>query len=142
MPDFRVRSAAWHEEQVLLMTLREQVFVLEQGVPLELERDEFDATAFHVVAENRQGRAIGTGRLLEDARIGRMCVLSEYRGRGVGASILAALVREARRRGVGELTLHAQLHALRFYEKLGWVATGEGFSEAGILHRAMSLRLH
>jgi predicted GNAT family N-acyltransferase len=141
MAEFRVAHANWNEQHERLMQVREQVFVVEQGVPRELERDEFDFAAFHVVADSLDGRPIGTGRLLADGRIGRMCVLLEYRGQGVGASLLAALLEEARRRGHREVTLHAQIHAQKFYEKFGFQSVGEPYEEAGITHLSMTLPL-
>jgi len=123
------------------MRVREAVFVVEQGVPLVVERDEWDARAEQALAFDDQGRVIGTGRLLPDGHIGRMAVLGEHRGQGVGSRILAALLERARELGMTCVVLNAQTHALSFYARHGFVAFGGEFTEAGIRHVAMSRTL-
>ncbi len=117
------------------------MFVEEQHVPEDLEWDEADERAYHVLAFDDEGVAIGTGRLRLDGQIGRMAVAREWRGRGVGGAILAALLELARKEGCTVVRLHAQTHALDFYKKYGFTAVGDEFDEAGIPHRAMELRL-
>ena len=127
-----------------LHAVRDAVFVREQQVPVELEHDALDPGALHVLARTRAGEAIGAGRLAPPrpdlpAKIGRMAVLPAWRGRGVGAAMLAVLLREARLRGWHEVVLHAQAPAVDFYLRHGFVAEGERFFEAGIEHQAMRL---
>jgi ElaA protein len=133
------------------LAVRRKVFIEEQAVPEELEIDEHDgdpaqvSTAVHVLAR-LDGRPVATGRLLprlDDGRchIGRVAVLAELRGRGIGRSLMQALHELARRRGIEEITLAAQLHAIGFYERLGYVARDEVFLDAGIEHRWMDLVL-
>lgn len=117
------------------------MFIIEQQVPEELEWDEADAVSVHALALDGEGRAIGTGRLLPDGRIGRMAVVREWRRRGVGSAILKWLVASARRQEFHVLHLHAQTHALDFYANHGFIAQGDDFSEAGIPHRKMVLSL-
>ena len=131
-----VRTAEWSVDRSALRAVREQVFVREQAVPIELEWDEFDPLCQHVVAE-AAGRAIGTGRLLPDGHIGRMAVLEAWRGQGVGSALLEALMEIARNRGIRRVRLNAQSRALAFYQRHGFVAEGEEFIEAGIAHRSM-----
>jgi len=131
----------WDEARPLARPIREIVFVEEQGVARELEWDDKDANCDHAVAFDGNGRAIGTARLLPDARIGRMAVLKEWRGLGVGAALLRAMLARARDKGMTEVTLHAQTHAADFYRKFGFDARGDEFLEAGIPHVGMSLRL-
>ncbi|HUH59819.1 MAG TPA: GNAT family N-acetyltransferase [Candidimonas sp.] len=119
------------------MPIRYEVFVQEQHVPIEEELDPKDADCVHAVAYNEQGVAVGTGRLLGDAHIGRMAVRAAYRGQGVGSELLAALVDEARRRHYLEVVLAAQLHAQAFYAAHGFVADGSVFMDAGIQHIIM-----
>jgi len=116
--------------------LRHEVFVVEQGVPVELELDECDSTAIHALALER-GIPVGTGRLLPDCHIGRMAVRATHRGRGIGAMLLNALVEQARRRGDASVMLAAQWHARGFYRVLGFEAEGEKFMDAGIEHISM-----
>lgn len=117
--------------------VRHDVFVTEQGVPVEIEMDKEDPYSTHAVAYDEQGEPIGTGRLLRDGHIGRMAVRPEYRGRGVGSLLLSALVDEARRHRFLEVALSAQTHARHFYESRGFVAEGQPFLEAGIPHVTM-----
>ena len=110
-------------------------------MPEELEWDEADERAYHVLAMDDEGEPIGTGRLKLDCQIGRMAVLKRWRGRGVGSAILEALLDLARKEGCTAVRLHAQTQALPFYEKFGFKARGAEFDEAGIPHREMELTL-
>lgn len=135
-----VRPVVTQEETEWAFSIRHIVFVKEQGVPEEIERDEYDLSAFHVIALAGD-RPVGTGRLVEMARasgkIGRMAVAAEARKKGVGASIMSALTSKAEALGCTELFLDAQVSAIGFYERLGYVAEGDVFIEAGIPHRRM-----
>jgi predicted GNAT family N-acyltransferase len=125
--------------------LRHQVFVHEQQVPAELERDEQDATAAHAGAFDAAGVLLATGRLVAlDARVGkvgRMAVAAARRGEGLGAAVLAVLERVAVERGLREIVLHAQVSARGFYDRLGYAAEGDEFEEAGLAHVTMRKRL-
>jgi len=136
-----VETGGWETLGEQAQTIRQAVFVQEQGIPADLEWDAADQTAVHALARNRLGRAVGTGRLLAHApgvaKIGRMAVLPGLRGAGVGRSLLDALARAARERGERALLLHAQRSAVGFYRRLGFVPDGEPFEEAGIPHQAM-----
>jgi predicted GNAT family N-acyltransferase len=140
-PPFTVRVLGWNDASPLARPVRETVFVREQAVPLEMEWDEWDARCDHAVALDSAGRPVGTGRLLPGGRIGRMAVLKEWRGQGVGAALLRALLDRARERGLEKVVLHAQKQAMGFYLRFGFSALGEEFSEAGIPHREMALEL-
>ena len=120
-----------------LRAVRDVVFVEEQGVPVDIERDAIDAACTHVLARDPGGRPIGTGRLAADGKIGRMAVLRDWRGRGVGRALLLQLVEAARAADLRELFLHAQVDAERFYAAEGFLPVGERFEEAGIQHQAM-----
>ena len=136
-PTATVATAA---DMAEVAALRTRVFVLEQGVPPEIEQDAADATAVHVLSRDDAGRVVATGRLLVHGRtagIGRMAADAGVRGRGHGAAVLAELHRQAVLRGVAEVELHAQLTARRFYERAGYVAVGEVYEEAGIAHITM-----
>ena len=135
--EFSLRTASWAADQAALQDLRRAVFIIEQQVPESLEWDEFDGVSVHALAQNAQGEAIGTGRLLPDGHIGRMAVRRDWRGRGVGGAILEFLIDCARRRGDRKLQLNAQTHAIGFYQRHGFVAQGEEFPDAGIPHRQM-----
>lgn len=136
-----VALADYAREHADVHAVRTTVFVEGQGVPAELERDALDPVSAHVLARTADGTPVGTARLTPDRRIGRMAVLEAYRGRGIGEALLEALVAHARARGWPEVSLHAQLHALPFYARAGFVPCGPVFSEAGIDHRLMVRRL-
>lgn len=138
---FRVDMVAWADAREALLAVRGEVFVREQKVPEALERDALDPGCWHVLASDAGGRAIGAGRMLPGRRIGRMAVLPEWRGRGVGAAMLQALLRQARGNGWRDVGLDAQVGAIAFYQRHGFVAHGERFLEAGIEHQAMRLGL-
>jgi predicted GNAT family N-acyltransferase len=138
---FTVAILDWPAARAEATPIRFAVFVEEQHVPAEIELDELDASSEHALARDAQGRAIGTGRLLPDGHIGRMAVVPQWRGRGVGAAILAALVERAAARGMAKAILNAQTQARDFYARHGFVQTGSEFMEAGIPHVVMVRRL-
>lgn len=134
---FRVEAIDYASGVDDLRAVREPVFVQEQQVPIELEWDELDPLCVHVIARDDAGLPIGTGRLTPEHKIGRMAVLPEWRGRGVGDALLLALIREAAQRRWPELRLHSQASAVGFYVKHGFVPYGDRFMEAGIEHQSM-----
>ncbi|GAA4423859.1 GNAT family N-acetyltransferase [Georgenia halophila] len=136
--------------------VRTEVFVAEQGVPVEEEVDELDTapTTTHVLALDAAGRAVGTGRLLNDpehpgeVHLGRLAVRAAERGRGTGARLVVAIEALALAQhgaGVAEgplqvrVVLSAQEYALAFYRRLGYeVVSGERYLDAGIWHQEMA----
>ncbi|MCE2970721.1 MAG: GNAT family N-acetyltransferase [Burkholderiales bacterium] len=139
--EYRVQLGPWAELQAEAAPIRFAVFVNEQKVPAEIEIDEWDEPSLHAVARDAQGRAVGTGRLLPDGHIGRMAVLAQARGAGVGSLLLTALAEAARERGHTEAVLSAQTHAIPFYRRHGFVEEGEVYDDAGIPHQLMRRRL-
>ena len=135
----RVSEASWATQGEALGAIRRKVFVEEQNVSEEEEWDGEDETSRHFLAEDATGAAIGTARLLPTGQIGRMAVLPHWRGLGIGAALLAAAVRAAREADYPSIFLHAQTHALGFYERAGFVPSGRVFVEADIEHRRMTL---
>jgi predicted GNAT family N-acyltransferase len=132
----RIELMPWEQARAEASRIRFAVFVVEQGVPLEIELDEHDAECVHALAFDGAA-AVGTGRLLPDGHLGRMAVLREFRGRGVGSAILAKLIKAAAQRGDREVLLSAQVHALDFYRAHGFSAEGEVYQDAGIAHQTM-----
>lgn len=138
---FRVLDADYGHDLERLRAVREPVFVREQRVPIELEWDELDPLSRHVLAVDAAGRPIATGRLTPEHKIGRMAVVADWRGRGVGAAVLQRLLAIAREQRLAAVELHAQESAIDFYARCGFQAYGEAFDEAGIRHRHMRLVL-
>jgi len=131
-----IRAASWKNEQHVIMAIRSDVFIREQQVPEELEWDGQDASAMHVLACCDE-TAVGTGRLLRTGRIGRMAVRRELRNRGIGTAILQELINISREKGINSLFLNAQVQAMGFYRKQGFIRTGGFFDDAGIVHCRM-----
>lgn len=138
--DILVRLADWGADREILKAIRQEVFIREQSVPAHMEWDEYDVQSRHVVAF-AQHQAIGSARLLPDGHIGRMAVLRVWRGRGVGSALLQKLLDIARGAGMEQVMLNAQVQAMPFYVRHGFIARGRVFLDAGIAHRKMSRKL-
>ncbi|MEV6807193.1 GNAT family N-acetyltransferase [Streptomyces sp. NPDC051132] len=149
-PAYTVRLAEDPADREACFAVRKEVFVVEQGVAEDLEYDDYDAVAVHVLAVREDGVPLGTGRLLHGeaaaprtggdptaGSLGRLAVSRTARGLGVGAALVRAIEDAARARGLAAVDLHAQTRALGFYERLGYTAYGPEFLDAGIPHRAM-----
>jgi len=149
-----VRLAADRTDRDAAYAVRYDVFVTEQQVPADLELDELDETADHFVAYDGEV-AVGAGRLVVEppgfadsdpalgpvAHLGRLAVRPEARGTALGVELVRAIEQRAAERGLQVVTLSAQTHALGFYERLGYVAYGDEFDDAGLPHRWMSRTL-
>jgi predicted GNAT family N-acyltransferase len=127
----------WSRQRDDAQAVRYEVFVIEQSVPLALEWDEMDELCLHAVVYDEDTVPIATGRLLPDGHIGRMAVMKQARGNGIGSVVLESLMAEARQRGDRAVVLSAQTHAAPFYARFGFVQEGPEFMEAGIPHVQM-----
>lgn len=139
-----VRRARDRLELDAALALREEVFVVEQGVTPEGDRDGRDDEAIQLVASDEEGAIVGTCRVLieaDAARFGRLAVRAAHRRRGIASALLAEAEREARAAGAQTMLLHAQTDALRLYETTGYEPRGERFLEEGLEHQAMEKRL-
>ncbi|MCX4749621.1 GNAT family N-acetyltransferase [Kitasatospora sp. NBC_01287] len=144
-----IRTARTPEEVLLAKQVRHEVFVVEQEIPAELEYDELDAACTHLVALDAEGAPQGTARLISGEQalaltgvegrvlLGRLAVRKENRGTGLGAELVGAVERAGRELGATECELHAQVRAMGFYERMGYVAEGPVYDDAGIPHRTM-----
>ena len=134
----------WQDAQKDAYQVRREVFILEQKVPEDLEIDEFDPVALHALAYS-DNACIGTARLhINDDRsgqIGRMAILSSFRNQGLGRQIMKVLIGTAKSSGATSLILQAQVSSIPVYEKIGFVANGPIYDEAGIPHRNMMMVL-
>ena len=135
--NWRIVIGDWESVRDDAQRLRTEVFVIEQGVPIELEWDESDEVSIHAVVYGEDNQPIATGRLLPDGHIGRMAVQKALRGTGIGRFLLASLLHEAQRLGHTTLVLHAQTYAVGFYLRHGFQPEGSEFMEAGIPHMLM-----
>lgn len=141
---------SWQDAEGESFSIRKRVFIEEQGVPEEMELDEYDPVAWHALVY-LDSQCIGTARLviLNDGvggiggigRVGRMAVLPKYRRQGHGGHLLAALLDQGKSQGITQFELHAQLSAIAFYEQFGFITQGAIYDEAGIAHRDMILSI-
>jgi predicted GNAT family N-acyltransferase len=138
--EFTIHTVTWHDAEPLLRAVREAVFIREQGVSAELEWDGLDEDSHHVLALSNAGQAIGCGRILPNAHIGRIAVVHDWRGKKVGTAIIEALLAYASSRGYPEVELNAQVQVLPFYQRFGFVAEGDEFLDANIPHRKLRLK--
>lgn len=147
-----VKITDWHSHKKQLKEIREIVFIQEQSVPAVLEWDGLDEKAYHVIAEveNESGEklAIGTARIIiknMQAHIGRMAVLSKWRGQGVGSQILQCCIDECnnicQKDELEKIVLNAQVYVIEFYQKAGFEISSDEFLDAGIPHKQMILFL-
>jgi len=117
-------------------SIRNEVFINEQGIDPEIEYDGLDNSAIHTLVFIKD-KAVGTGRILKDGHIGRVAVLKKYRGQNIGSKIITSLIDIAVKNHYNRVYLGAQKQAINFYLKLGFTPFGEEFIEATILHQSM-----
>ncbi len=141
MQEFYIKQVTWATHEAHLRLIREHVFILEQHVPIALEWDELDADATHLLAFNQHAQAIACARLLDNGSIGRMAVLLEKRGAGVGAALLRTAINIGKQRNLKVVRLSAQAHAIAFYEKAGFVVVSDVYLDANIPHVDMQLKI-
>jgi predicted GNAT family N-acyltransferase len=139
MNDIVTSIVTWPDKQSELTSVRRTVFIEEQNVPESIELDDRDSECWHVLASD-DGKPIGTARMDQNGKIGRMAVLREYRGRGVGRQILQAIMEWGKSKGITDFHLSAQIGAVGFYEKMGFERSGGEFEEAGIMHVNMKIK--
>lgn len=137
MLDVHITPVTWASHQAALRQIRHAVFVVEQSIPDRLEFDAEDDQATHLLAQNSAGIALGCARLLANGLIGRVAVVAQSRGQGLGKSLMEAVIASAQDQGMSQVELHAQADASGFYQKLGFTHTGAKFMEAGIPHVTM-----
>ena len=135
-----VEQCDWDTSQQVLMDIRRQVFIEEQGVPESEEFGEEDNSATHWIAYGADNIPMGTARLLDD-KVGRMAITKSHRQKGVGSALMRQIIRHAATLGLESIQLDAQVHALPFYEGMKFEIDGPVFDDVGIPHQHMSLAL-
>ena len=131
------------EDRAACLAIRHAVFVVEQAVPEDLERDGRDSEAVHLLGRVG-GAPAGTLRIRRvdgAAKLERVAVLPAHRGTGLGVALTEAAVAAARGWGLTRVKLSAQVPVIGFYERLGFVARGDVYEDAGIPHRDMDRAL-
>ena len=137
-PDIEIQIVDWHDRQKALKAIRKSVFIDEQHVPEQLEWDgrDTECTQFLLTIDSVP---VATARLTPEGQIGRMAVLRNFRGKGFGSKLLAAVIEQAKHAGHKQIFLHAQVSVIKFYQLHGFTAYGDVFIDAGIEHRSMKL---
>lgn len=138
---FSISLVCWHDGEPLLRSVREAVFIREQGISPELEWDGLEEHCRHALALSYQGEAIGCGRLLADGHIGRIAVLPKWRKQKIGTAIVESLLDYARTHGYPQVFVDAQVYAVPFYQGFEFVEEGKVFMDAGLPHIKMRLLL-
>ena len=131
-----IRPADWDSDREMIRAVRDVVFIQEQKVDPAIEWDDQETSAQHFLVF-ADGLAVGTGRLATSGKIGRMAILKNLRGHGLGQQLLESICEHALAQGFASVYLHAQRHAEEFYCKSGFIPVGEEFFEAGIPHIKM-----
>jgi predicted GNAT family N-acyltransferase len=140
MSQFKIINVAWESPQAaLLRVVREQVFIREQQYPAETEWESCEMQAIHLLALDTENKPIGNIRLLPDGEIGRVAVMLGWRKQGVGSALMTKVLAIAQARVYPKIFLHAQTHAIPFYQKFGFSVYGEIFEDAKIPHQKMFL---
>lgn len=135
---YRVQSGHWDKLEQDAKFIRKQVFIIEQNIPEEEEWDDQDMISDHFVVYD-QDQPIATARLLQNNSVGRVAVLKAYRGQGIGRMIMLEIIQQAHQQDRKFLQLSSQVHAISFYEKLGFSIQGDAYDECGIPHIKMQL---
>lgn len=139
LKNVKITQVQWLEAEKPLRKVRTVVFIDEQHVPINLEWDDLDATAQHLLAVNDANEPIACARILNNGSIGRMAVLKAWRGRGVGSALLKRAMEIQLQHGIQNITLSAQMHAIAFYEKAGFEVISQPYLDADIQHVDMRL---
>jgi predicted GNAT family N-acyltransferase len=138
---FTVSAVSWHDGELMLRSVREAVFIREQGITPEQEWDGLDEGCRHVLVLSHHGAAIGCARMFVDGHIGRLAVLPTWRKQKVGTAIIEAMLDYARAHDYPQVDVDAQIHAVPFYQGFDFVKEGEVFLDAGLPHIKMRLKL-
>ena len=138
---YQVKHGRWDQLQQDAKLIRTQVFICEQGITEADEWDDQDVISQHFVIYD-QDQPIATARLLQNHSVGRVAVVKAYRGQGIGQMIMLEIISYAQKQGLSVLTLSSQVHAISFYEKLGFTVQGNSYDECGISHIEMTMNLN
>jgi len=139
--NLKVEIAKWIDDHTQLKNIREQVFIQEQKVTPQLEWDGMDEKAIHFLVFN-DNAAIGCARAIvikDHMQLGRMAVLKEYRGQGIGSALIEKAMTTAKLNQLSAIYISAQCHAIDFYKKFGFEVTSDIYLDAEIPHRDMTL---
>ena len=139
--NLKIEIVKWIDGLSQLKNIREKVFIQEQKVTPQLEWDGMDEKAIHFLVFNDKA-AIGCARAIvikDHMQLGRMAVLKEYRGQGIGSALLEKAMTIAKLNQLSAIYISAQCHAIDFYKKFGFEVKSDIYLDAEIPHRDMTL---
>jgi predicted GNAT family N-acyltransferase len=136
---YNIKQVSWASHEAELRIIREQVFIIEQHVPSDIEWDEHDKNAMHLLVEDKQQNPIGCARILSNGYIGRMALLQEWRGLGIGQALLEQAIGICWGNKVKQILLSAQTQVVKFYQKKGFEVISKPYMDANIWHVDMQL---
>lgn len=138
LANVKISQVTWQKSEKLLRMVRTPVFIEEQFVTPDFEWDEIDASATHLLAKHKN-QAIACLRMIDYQKIGRMAVLKDWRGIGLGMALLLEAIKICHSHGSNTIYLSAQTHAIEFYRKAGFVVMTEEYCDVDIPHVDMQL---
>ena len=137
---YHLKQGCWDQLQQDAKLIRTQVFIVEQHIPEAEEWDDHDAISQHFVIYD-QDHPIATARLLQNHSVGRVAVVKAYRGQGIGRMIMLEIIAYAQQQARPHLQLSSQIHAVSFYQQLGFIVQGDEYDECGIPHIEMTMSI-
>ena len=138
---YRYNTVKWLAAAGEIMEIRKKVFVVEQRFDKEVLCDQFDHNCYHVLVADRRGHSVGCGRLVPDGRIGKIAVLINHRGHGIGSHVLGHLIKIAEHKHIHNLTLNAETDLTGFYDQQKFHADGPVYMKQGVPYQRMIKRL-
>jgi len=138
---YQFDTVKWLAAAADIMEIRKKVFVVEQRFDKEVLCDQFDHNCYHVLVRDRRGECVGCGRLIPDGRIGKIAVLINHRGNGIGSGILRKLIKIAQRKQIANLALNAETELTAFYDQQKFHADGPVYMKQGVPYQRMIKRL-
>lgn len=137
---YHFKQGCWDQLQQDAKLIRTQVFIVEQHIPEAEEWDDYDAISQHFVIYD-QDHPIATARLLQNHSVGRVAVVKAYRGQGIGRMIMLEIIAYAQQQARPHLQLSSQIHAVSFYQQLGFIVQGDEYDECGIPHIEITMSI-
>lgn len=138
---YRYKQVDWLTAASEIMDIRRKVFVIEQRFDKEVICDMYDHDCCHILVSTEDGEFVGCGRLVADGRVGKIAVLINHRGNGIGTNILSSLINIAKNRHIENLVLNAEKELTPFYDQQEFHADGPVYMKSGVPYQRMSKRL-
>jgi len=138
---FKFKQTNWQEDRDEILTIRHRVFMIEQHFSENILSDVLDPDCFHIIVRNSEGTVVGSGRLTQQGRLGRIAVLLPYRGVGIGSKILSELVQIGKSNKLQNISLSAELDNQHFYDSQKFAANGPVYMKQGVPHQILTKKL-